>query len=127
MVDEFPVAEGEERVVIVCADQLSTKLEVGLRAKGYTVERLELYTMADVPTVDPELKQKWADGTWDAILLSQPSLAAAYVNLLGHRDDVSVLAWDEPTAAALGTSASRSSTSQCRRTTSGWPAWRAAW
>ena len=41
------------------------------------------------------------DGAWDAVLLSQPSFASAYVNLLGHRDGVHVLAWDEPTAQAL--------------------------
>ena len=101
LVDMFPVAKQGERVVIVCADQLSSKLEDGLRAKGYEVERLEIYTMSDVEQVDAELKQMWDDGAWDAVLLSQPSLAEAYANLLGHRDDVHVLAWDEPTAAAL--------------------------
>lgn len=101
LVDMFPPAEGEQRVVIVCADQLSTKLETGLREKGYTVERSEIYTMADVDELYPELRQKWDEGAWDAILLSQPSLAGAYANLLGHRDDVSVLAWDTETAAAL--------------------------
>ena len=101
LVDVFPQAEGEVRVAIVCADQLSTKLEDGLRAKGYTVERCEIYTMADVSEIYPELRQKWDEGAWDAILLSQPSLAGAYVHLLGHRDDVQVLAWDDPTAEAL--------------------------
>ena len=101
LVEMFPKAEGEQRVVIACADQLSTNLEVGLRAKGYTVERLEVYTMVDVPELDPRIRQMWNDGAWQAILLSQPSFASAYVNLLGHRDGVHVLAWDEPTAEAL--------------------------
>lgn len=101
LVEAFPQAQGEERVVVVGPDQLSTKLEDGLRAKGYTVERLEIYTMGDVDDVDGELKEKWNEGAWDAVLLSQPSLAGAYAHLLGHRDDVSLLAWDEPTAAAL--------------------------
>lgn len=101
LVEMFPAAEGEVRVVIPCADQLSTKLEDGLRAKGYTVERLEVYTMVDVERLDPRVKQMWDDGAWQAILLSQPSLASAYVNLLGHRNGVHVLAWDEPTAEAL--------------------------
>lgn len=101
LVEMFPRAAGEQRVVIPCADQLSTKLEDGLRAKGYTVERLEVYTMVDVEALDPRAKQMWDDGAWQAILLSQPSLASAYVNLLGHRADVHVLAWDEPTAEAL--------------------------
>ncbi|MHA6512097.1 hydroxymethylbilane synthase [Tessaracoccus sp. Z1128] len=102
LVEMFPVAQGQERVVIACADQLSTNLENGLRAKGYTVERLEIYTMVDVDSLDPRLTQMWSDGAWQAILLTQPSLASAYVNLLGHRDGVHVLAWDEPTAKTLG-------------------------
>ena len=101
LVDLFPRAEGEERVVVVGPDQLSTKLEDGLRAKGYEVQRLEVYTMADVEELDPRFKQMWADGAWQAVLLSQPSLAAAYQSLLGHRDDVAVLAWDNETAAAM--------------------------
>lgn len=101
LVDEFPTAQEGERVVIVCADQLSTRLEDGLRAKGYEVERLEVYTMQDVAEVDAELKRKWDEGAWDAVLLSQPSLASSYAHLLGHRDDVKVLAWDEQTAESL--------------------------
>ena len=101
LVDEFPPAEGEVRVVIVGPDQLSTKLEDGLRAKGYTVDRCEIYTMADVERLDPELREKWDDGVWDAVLLSQTSLAHSYAHLLGHRDHVAVLAWDDPTAEAL--------------------------
>lgn len=101
LVDMFPPAEGEVRVVIPCADQLSTKLEDGLRAKGYTVERLEVYTMVDVEALDPRIGQMWNDGAWDAVLLSQPSLAQAYANLLGHRDGVRVMAWDDDTAEAL--------------------------
>ena len=101
LVDMFPKAEGDVRVVIPCAQDLSTKLEDGLRAKGYEVQRLEIYTMADVDDLDPRVKQMWDDGAWAAILLSQPSLAATYQSLLGHRDGVAVLAWDEETAAAL--------------------------
>lgn len=101
LVEAFPPAEGEQRVVILCADQLSTKLEKGLRRKGYTVDRSEIYTMADVEEIDPALRSRWDDGAWDAVLLSQPSLAHVYATTLGHRDDVRVLAWDEDTAAAV--------------------------
>ncbi len=101
VVEMFPPAEGEVRVVIACADELSTKLEDGLRAKGYTVERLEVYTMEPVANPNPKLLEMWARGVWDAILLSHPSLAQVYVDMLGHRDDVAVLAWDAETAAAL--------------------------
>lgn len=101
LVEVFPNAEGQETVVIVGPDQLSTKLEEGLRNKGYEVIRLEVYTMADVKELDPRVSQMWNDGAWQAVLLSQPSLASAYQNLLGHRDEVAVLAWDQETAAAL--------------------------
>ncbi|MCG6566659.1 hydroxymethylbilane synthase [Tessaracoccus sp. ZS01] len=101
LVELFPPADGEQRVVILCADQLSTKLETGLRAKGYTVDRSEIYTMADVAEIDPALRTRWDDGAWDAVFLSQPSLAHVYAKTLGHRDDVRVLAWDEATAAAV--------------------------
>lgn len=101
LVDEFPAAEGEQRVVVLCADQLSTKLEDGLRKKGYTVDRSEIYTMCDVDEIDPALRTRWDDGAWDAVLLSQPSLAHVYVKKLGHRDHVKVLAWDEETAQAV--------------------------
>lgn len=95
----FP--EGTERVVIPCVNDLSTKLEDGLRAKGYEVERLPVYRMADVAAVPEAVLRAWRDDYWDAVLLSHPSLAGAYVRLLGNRDRVKVLAWDSATAAAL--------------------------
>lgn len=101
LIDEFPAAEGEQRVVILCADQFPTRLEKGLRNKGYQVERSEIYTMADVEEIDPDLRSRWDDGAWEAVLLTQPSLAYVYAKTLGHRDDVNVLAWDEETAEAL--------------------------
>lgn len=101
LVELFPRAEGEQRVVILCADQLSTRLETALRQKGYTVERSELYTMADVAEIDPALRRRWDAGAWDAVLLSQPSLAHVYAKKLGHREHVHVLAWDEETATAI--------------------------
>lgn len=101
LVEMFPPAEGNQRVVIPCPRQLSTKLEDGLREKGYVVDRNEIYSMEDVSKIAPELRTKWDAGTWDAILLSQPSTATAYAKVLGHRDDVLALAWDEETAAAL--------------------------
>ncbi|MDO5677409.1 MAG: hydroxymethylbilane synthase [Propionibacteriaceae bacterium] len=101
LVDEFPPAEGEQRVVILAPDQLSTKLEDGLRKKGYHVDRSEIYTMGDVDEIDPALRSRWDDGVWDAVLLSQPSLAYVYAKTLGHRDHVKVLAWDEETAEAV--------------------------
>ncbi|WGT48191.1 hydroxymethylbilane synthase [Tessaracoccus lacteus] len=101
LVEMFPPAEGDQRVVIPGPRQLSTKLEEGLRDKGYAVERNEIYSMEDVAEIEPELRAKWDAGTWDAILLSQPSTAEAYINVLGNRDDVLALAWDDETASVL--------------------------
>ena len=101
MLEEFPNPDGDQRVVILCADQLSTRLEEGLRKKGYTVDRSEIYTMADVDEIDPALRSRWDEGAWDAVFLSQPSLAHVYAKKLGHRDHVNVLAWDDETAQAI--------------------------
>ena len=100
IVEMFPRAEGKVRVVIPCADQFATRLEDGLRAKGYDVHRLDIYTMGDLEQPDPKLKEMWDKGAWDAIFLVTPSQVKPYTELLGHRDDVHVVAWDNDTAAA---------------------------
>ncbi|AQP44209.1 hydroxymethylbilane synthase [Tessaracoccus flavus] len=100
LVELFPKAEGKVRVVIPCADQFATRLEDGLRAKGYEVLRLEVYTMADLDEPDAKLKEMWDEGAWNAVFLVTPSQVRPYMELLGHRDDVQVVVWDDDTASA---------------------------
>ena len=102
LIEVFPRAEGNQRIVIPCADQFATRLEEGLRAKGYEVVRLEMYTMADVDELEPKLEEMWGQGAWQAVLLTVPSLVKPYVELLGHRDDVHVVAWDDGHSQGLG-------------------------
>ncbi|MFV0429102.1 MAG: hydroxymethylbilane synthase [Arachnia sp.] len=100
VLDEFAPSQGE-RVVIPCASDLSTRLEDGLRDKGYEVERLEVYQMVDVEQADPELRTDWDSGEFSYVLLSSPSVAESFLRVLGARDDVATLAWDEATADVL--------------------------
>lgn len=98
LIDLFP--EGSERVVIPCADDLSNRLQDGLSAKGYRVERMPVYHMVDVDEVAGWVLDGWEHGRYDAILLTSPSVARSALNLL-PRNDTMVLAWDEDTAQVL--------------------------
>lgn len=100
LVDALPESTGE-KVVIPCPDHLSTKLEDGLRAKGYQVERLPIYTTTDLDEVDPWLNKGWRDGRWDAVLLSSPAIAGSFLRLLGPKNGVQLYCWDEETAEVL--------------------------
>lgn len=92
--------DGDEKVVIPCADDLSDRLEKGLSAKGYDVTRMPVYRMVDVEKVADWVYEGWEGGRYDAILLTTPSVARAYLHLLPGRDVLN-LAWDEDTAAVL--------------------------
>lgn len=100
IVEMFPEAVGRVRVVIPCEDKFATRLEEGLRRKGYEVDRVDIYTMADLDEPDAKLKELWDAGAWQAVFLVVPSQVRPYTELLGHRDDVNVVVWDDETAAA---------------------------
>lgn len=100
LVEVIPEANGQ-KVVIPCPDHLSTKLEDGLRDKGYEVERLPIYTTTDLDEVDQWLLKGWRDARWDAVLLSSPSMAGSFLRLLGPREGVQLYCWDEETADVL--------------------------
>lgn len=100
LVEMLPASSGE-KVVIPCPDNLSTKLEDGLRAKGYEVERLPIYTTSDLDEIDPWLIKGWRDSRWDAVLLSSPSMAGSFLRLLGAKDGVQLYCWDDETADVL--------------------------
>ncbi len=100
LVEALPDSQGE-KVVIPCPDHLSTKLEDGLRAKGYDVERLPIYTTTDLDEIDPWLSRGWRDKRWDAVLLSSPSMAGSFLRLLGPKEGIQLYCWDEETADVL--------------------------
>ncbi|RRD47775.1 hydroxymethylbilane synthase [Tessaracoccus sp. OH4464_COT-324] len=99
LIEMFP--EGNERVVIPCSDDLSSRLEDGLSAKGYQVVRMPIYRMVDVDQVVGWVARAWESGSYDGVLLTTPSVARAFVKLLPKRPDVAILAWDEDTAEVL--------------------------
>ncbi|NLE98930.1 MAG: hydroxymethylbilane synthase [Propionibacterium sp.] len=92
--------DGDEKVVIPGADDLSNRLHKGLEAKGYHVTRMPVYKMVDVEQVAEWVLDGWNGGRYDAVLLTTPSVARGYLKLLPKRD-VTVLAWDEDTARVL--------------------------
>ena len=99
LIEMFP--EGSGRVVIPSADDLSSRLEEGLGAKGYEVVRMPVYRMVDVEKVADWVLEGWEGGRYDAVLLTSPPVAKSFLNVLPRKDNVSVLAWDEDTAEAL--------------------------
>ena len=56
--------------------------------------------MADLDEPDAKLKEMWDEGAWNAVFLVTPSQVRPYMELLGHRDDVQVVVWDDDTASA---------------------------
>lgn len=99
LIEMFP--EGSGRVVIPSADDLSSRLEEGLGAKGYEVVRMPVYRMVDVEKVADWVLEGWEGGRYDAVLLTSPPVAKSFLNVLPRKENVSVLAWDEDTAAVL--------------------------
>lgn len=99
LIEMFPTGSG--RVVIPCVDDLSSRLEEGLGAKGYEVVRMPIYTMVDVDGVADWVSEGWEQGRYDAILLTSPSVARSFLDLLPPNPDVKILTWDEDTADVL--------------------------
>lgn len=98
LIDLFP--EGDEKVVVPCADDLSDRIQEGLSAKGYDVTRMPVYRMVDIDEVAGWVLDGWNGDRYDAVLLTSPSVAQSFLNVL-PRNDVKVLAWDEDTAKVL--------------------------
>lgn len=99
LIEMFP--EGSGKVVIPCSDDLSTRLEDGLSAKGYEVIRMPVYTMVDVELVAGWVQEGWEQDRYDSILLTTPSVARSFLKLLPRNDNAAVIAWDEDTAEVL--------------------------
>ncbi|MHA6512100.1 uroporphyrinogen-III synthase [Tessaracoccus sp. Z1128] len=93
--------EGSGRVVIPGSALSSTVLADALRAKGYGVEVLPLYTMEPLDHLPGVLVYEWRDGLFDAVAVTSGSAGAAVGRLLGWRDDTAVVAFGPPSAEAL--------------------------
>ncbi|HSO70081.1 MAG TPA: uroporphyrinogen-III synthase, partial [Arachnia sp.] len=79
----------------------STVLEDALRAKGYAVEMVPLYTMEPLGELPGRLVGEWREGLFDAVAVTSGSAGEAAGKLLGWREGTAVVAFGPPSAAAL--------------------------
>ncbi|HMR48625.1 MAG TPA: hydroxymethylbilane synthase [Arachnia sp.] len=93
--------QGPGRVVIPGSALSSPTLADGLRAKGYAVETVPVYTVEPVEAAPESLAAEWAAGHFDVVAVTAGSIGRAVGRLLGWRDDVRVVAFGAPSASAL--------------------------
>jgi len=93
--------KGSGRVVIPGSALSSPELAEGLRAKGYTVEVLPVYTMEPLDHLPCTLVEEWRAGLFDVVAVTAGSAGDAVARLLGWRDDTTVVAFGPPSEASL--------------------------
>ncbi|HRA76050.1 MAG TPA: uroporphyrinogen-III synthase [Propionicimonas sp.] len=93
--------KGSGRVVIPGSALSSPELAEGLRAKGYTVEVLPVYTMEPLDHLPGTLVEEWRAGLFDVVAVTAGSAGDAVARLLGWRDDTTVVAFGPPSEASL--------------------------
>lgn len=97
LVDAWP--EGSGRVVIPGSALSAPTLAEGLRAKGYDVDPVALYTVEPVATVSERLARDY--GTFEVVVVTAGSVARAVDSLLGWPEGAAVVAFGPPSAEAL--------------------------
>ncbi len=93
--------EGSGRVIIPGSALSSPELVNGLRNKGYDAHALPIYTVDPVSAPSPNLASAWHRGHFDAVIVTSGSVTRAIDSLLGWPSGIRVLAFGQPTAAAL--------------------------
>lgn len=93
--------DGTGRVVIPGSALSSPMLAEGLRAKGYTVESVPVYTVEPLPRLEASLVDEYRRGLFDVVVITSGSVAQAVDQLLGWREGTRVVAFGPPSAAAL--------------------------
>lgn len=99
LLEVFP--PGDETVLIPGSALSSPELAEGLRALGHPVQSVALYTTEPVDQAPPGLVEDYRSGAFDVVALTSGSIARAVDALLGWPDGVRVVAFGEPTRAAL--------------------------
>ena len=99
IVQDFPPGTG--RVLVPGSALSKPDLPQGLRALGYQVEVLALYTMEPVLALPPRLASAWQAGDFGLVVVTAGSVARAVDRLLGWPAATRVLAVGQPTAAVL--------------------------
>ena len=87
---------GAGRVVIPGSALSSPVLAEGLRALGYSVETLPIYTMTTIDAVPAGVLADWRAGHFDVVVVTSGSVGAAFAELFGWRDETPVVAFGPP-------------------------------
>lgn len=95
----FP--DGPGRVLIPGSKLSSPTLADGLRAKGWDVTTVAMYTMAPVAEISDEARSAWDSGQFDVVVITSGSAGRAFGTLFGWRDDVRVVAFGAPSGRWL--------------------------
>ena len=99
LAEAFP--DGPGRVLIPGSKLSSPTLTDGLRAKGWDIDVVPVYTMAALDSVPDEAIRAWGSGQFDIVVITSGSVGRAFAALFGWRDDVRVIAFGEPSRRAL--------------------------
>lgn len=92
---------GPRRVVIPGSDLARPTLADGLAAKGWRVDVLPTYTTAPLDAAPDDLRERWASGAFDAVVITAGSIGRAVAELLGPPPPGTlVVAFGQPSAAA---------------------------
>ena len=95
----FPSGSG--RVVIPGSAQSKPALAEALRAKGWTVVVIPIYSTAPVSRAPAAVARAWSRGDFDAVVVTAGSVASAVLELLGPPPErTRVVAFGKPSAAA---------------------------
>ena len=99
LVAAFP--RGSGRVVAPGSALAKPTLAHGLSAKGWDVETLPVYTVVPLRELPDRLGEEWRGGHFDVVVVTSGSVGRAVGELLGYRRGIRVVAFGEPSAAAL--------------------------
>lgn len=97
LADAWP--EGEGRVVIPGSALMAPTLADGLRAKGYAVEALPIYTTEPVGRLPEAIAADYRAGHFDVVVITAGSVAKAVDALLGWGP--TIVAFGPPSAAVV--------------------------
>ncbi|NHB84979.1 hypothetical protein G7085_11140 [Tessaracoccus sp. HDW20] len=73
----------------------------GLRALGYAVDVLPIYTMTRLDAVPGRVLEDWRAGHFDAVVITSGSVGAAFATLFGWRQGTPVVAFGPPSRTWL--------------------------
>ncbi|MCC2309211.1 uroporphyrinogen-III synthase [Cellulomonas chengniuliangii] len=83
LLEQWPAASGEGRILAPHADLASRRLVDGLRARGWEVDDVVAYRTLRGAPPEPQVRAAWSAGEIDAALLTSGSTARHLIELLG--------------------------------------------